>query len=284
MLAGVELGGTKCICTWGSGPNDVRAQQEVATENPEVTLGKIARILAQWDYRALGIASFGPLDLEPGSPSFGTVLDTPKRLWGGTDLRQLARGLPCVIDTDVNGAAIAEGRWGAARNLCSWAYITVGTGVGVGSIVNGSILRGAGHSEAGHQRIPKLPGDRFEGNCRFHGDCVEGLASGPAIAARTGHDPAVLPGDHVAWNHVAHAVAMLCHNLILTTLPERILLGGGVMTGQPGLIEIVRNHVRASLANYSRHVSVEEMITLPALGTRAGALGPLALAATLGEQ
>jgi fructokinase len=282
MWAGVELGGTKCICIWGSGPNDVRAQEEVATENPEVTLGKIARILAQWDYRALGIASFGPLDLEPGSPTFGTILDTPKKPWRGTNLVPLAKGLPCLIDTDVNGAAMAEGRWGAARNLRSWAYITVGTGVGVGSIANGGILRGAGHSEAGHQRIPKLPGDRFAGSCRFHGDCVEGLASGPAIAARTGRDPAALPSDDIAWNHVAHAIAMLCHNLALTTLPERILLGGGVMTGQPDLLEKVRHHVRSSLAAYGGRAPVEEMIALPALGARAGALGPLALASTLG--
>jgi fructokinase len=281
MLAGVELGGTKCICTWGTGPEDVRGQEEIATGPPEATLAAIARVLAGWDFQALGIASFGPIELDPASAAFGTILATPKRQWTGTNLLPLAKGKPCAIDTDVNGAALAEGRWGAAQRLHSWAYITVGTGVGVGSVSSGRLLHGAGHSEAGHQRIPKLAGDRFGGICDFHGDCVEGLASGPALAARAGRDPASLPGDHPAWDHGAHAIAMLCHNLLLTTLPQRILIGGGVTNAQPQLLAMVRNHLQTSLAGYGNRHPVDQLIIPPALGARAGSLGSLALAATI---
>lgn len=281
MLAGVELGGTKCICTWGTGPDDVRGQEVIPTGPPAATLAAIARVLAGRQYRALGIASFGPLELDRSSPDFGTILATPKSLWRGTSLLPLAKDMPFVIDTDVNGAALAEGRWGAAKGLESWAYITVGTGVGVGSVSGGRILRGAGHSEAGHQRIPKLAGDRFGGTCVFHGDCVEGLASGPALAARTGREAALLPGDHPAWNHAAHAIAMLCHNLLLTTLPERIMIGGGVTNGQPQLLAMVRDHLANSLADYGNRGPVDQLVVPPALGARAGWLGPLALAATI---
>lgn len=283
MLAGVELGGTKCICTWGTGPDDVRGQEEIVTGAPETTLAAIARVLAGWDFQALGIASFGPLELDRGAPGFGTILASPKRLWRGTRLLPLAKGMACAIDTDVNGAALAEGRWGAAQGLQSWAYITVGTGVGVGSVSGGRILRGAGHSEAGHQRIAKLAGDRFGGSCDFHGDCVEGLASGPALAARAGRDAAHLPADHPAWNHAAHAIAMLCHNLLLTTLPQRIMIGGGVPNGQPQLLAMVRDYLADSLADYGNRGPVDHLVVAPALGARAGWLGPLALAATISD-
>lgn len=281
MLAGVELGGTKCICTLGTGPDDMRTQVEIPTTSPDATLAAIARVLDGWDFRALGIASFGPLDLDPASASFGSIISTTKPGWNGADLTSLARGRPFAIDTDVNGAALAEGRWGAAQGLDSWAYITVGTGVGVGSVSAGQILRGAGHSEAGHQRVPKLAGDLFAGCCVYHGDCVEGLASGPAIAARAGKDGRDIAPDDEAWNHAAHAIAMLCHNLVLTTLPQRILIGGGVAMGQPQLLTAVRRHLRESLAGYGAAERMEDLISLPGLGERAGPCGSLALASTV---
>lgn len=281
MLAGVELGGTKCICTLGTGPDDMRAQVEIPTTSPDLTLAAIARVLDGWDFQALGIASFGPLDIDRTSGKFGSILSTPKPGWSGTDLTSLARGLPLVIDTDVNGAALAEGVWGAAQGLESWAYITIGTGVGVGSVSAGQILRGAGHSEAGHQRVPKLAGDLFAGCCMYHGDCVEGLASGPAIAARAGKDGRDIAPDDNAWNHAAHAIAMLCHNLVLTTLPQRILIGGGVAMGQPQLLTAVRHFLSSSLGGYGRNDGIEDMICLPGLGERAGPCGSLALASAV---
>lgn len=283
MLAGVELGGTKCICTLGTGPDDMPTQVEIPTTSPGATLAAIARVLDGWDFQALGIASFGPLDLDPASASFGSIISTTKPGWNGADLTSLAQGRPFAIDTDVNGAALAEGQWGAAQGLESWAYVTIGTGVGVGSVSAGQILRGAGHSEAGHQRVPKLAGDLFAGCCVYHGDCVEGLASGPAIAARAGKDGREIAPDDDAWNHAAHAIAMLCHNLVLTTLPQRILVGGGVAMGQPQLLTAVRRHLRSSLAGYGRTDRIEDLIRLPGLGQRAGPCGSLALASAVSD-
>ncbi len=278
MLAGVELGGTKCICTLGMGPDDVREQVEIPTACPEATLAAIASFLDARSFQSLGIASFGPLELDRTAVNFGSILPTTKPGWSGADLTSLARGRPFAIDTDVNGAALAEGLWGAARGLESWAYITIGTGVGVGSVSAGQILRGAGHSEAGHQRVPKLPGDRFQGCCIYHGDCVEGLASGPAVAARAGKDGREIAPDDDAWTYAAHAIAMPCHNLVLTTLPQRILIGGGVAIGQPQLLTAVRHHLSRSLAGYGRTDGVEDLIVAPGLGERAGPCGSLALA------
>lgn len=281
MLAGVELGGTKCICTLGTGPDDMRAQVEIPTTSPEETLAAIADVLDGWDFQSLGIASFGPLDLDRSSAKFGRILSTPKPGWSGADLTSLARGRPFAIDTDVNGAALAEGLWGAAQGLDSWAYITIGTGVGVGSVSARQILRGAGHSEAGHQRVPKLADDLFAGSCMYHGDCVEGLASGPAIAARVGKNGPEISPDDDAWNHAAHAIAMLCHNLVLTTLPQRILIGGGVSVGQPQLVRLIGHHLRNSMAGYGGANGFDDLICAPGLGERAGPCGSLALASAV---
>ena len=196
---------------------------------------------------------------------------TTKPGWSGADLSRYSElGVPVALDTDVNGAAFAEGRWGAAQGLTDFTYITVGTGVGVGSIVGGKAVRGLAHSEAGHLRIPRLPGDDWPGHCIFHGDCVEGLASGPAIAARGAENSEA----------VAHALAMLIHNLVLTTVPRRVLVGGGVATGQPQLLSRTRELLDQSLAGFAHAVLLAgdpDFISPPALGARTGPLGALAL-------
>lgn len=280
MLAGVELGGTKCICVLGTGPDDIRAWVETPTTAPDLTLAAIRDVLADWDYAALGINSFGPLDLDPASPSFGSIITTPKPGWSDTDIVHLAAGKPFAVDTDVNGAALAEGRWGAAQGLQSWSYITVGTGIGVGSIVAGQPLRGLGHSEAGHMRLPRDPADSFPGICPYHADCLEGMANGPAIAARAGCEgPAILPDDPI-WGFVAGQLGNLCHNLILTTLPQRILIGGGVAMGQKRLLPMIRERLQASLAGYgaTRQIDFSNFVDYPTLGEKAGPMGALALA------
>jgi fructokinase len=291
LLAGVELGGTKCVCILGTGPDDVRAIERLPTGEREETLRQIESVLERWRQqygapRAFGIASFGPIDLKPGSPSWGYITSTPKPGWRDTDVAQrLGRrfGVPLVFDTDVNGAAFAEGRWGAARGLTDYAYITVGTGIGAGSIVRGRSVFGLTHTELGHIRVARVPGDAFAGVCPFHGDCIEGLASGPAIEARAGMPASQLPPDHPAWGFVAHGLAQLLHTMVLTTAPTRILLGGGVMSAQSHLFERIRQELRRSLGGYVGAPEVDRdlarYVVPPGLGTMAGPLGALALAA-----
>jgi fructokinase len=282
VLAGVELGGTKCICILGTGPGDVRERIQIPTRTPALTLPAIAEILADWTYAAIGIGTFGPVDLDPVSAHYGSITNTPKPHWADTPLLSLAGDHPFAIDTDVNGAALAEGRWGGAQGLESWAYITVGTGIGVGSIVAGAPIRGLGHSEAGHVRVARVAGDRFPGTCPFHGDCVEGLANGPSIEARTGMAGRDIPPDSGAWAYVADALAQLCHNLVFISLPQRILIGGGVAIGQPQMLPMIRARLVASLNGYSTGAAmtdrIETYVVHPQLGSMAGPLGTLALA------
>ncbi len=296
LLAGVELGGTKCVCILGTGPEDVRALERLPTGDREETLRQIEAVLERWrsqygSLRALGIASFGPVDLKPGSPTYGFITSTNKPGWRNTDVAQrLGRKLaiPVGFDTDVNGAALAEGRWGAAQGLDDYAYVTVGTGIGVGTIVRGRPIFGMNHTELGHIRVVRKPGDHFAGVCSFHGDCIEGLASGPAIEARAGQPGLKLPPDHPAWEFVAHGLGQLMHTMVLTTAPQRIFLGGGVMSGQTHLFERVRDELKRSLNHYVEGPELEaglaHFIVPPGLGTMSGPLGALALAADAEQQ
>lgn len=290
LLAGVELGGTKCVCILGNGPGDICAQERLPTADPHTTLARIESVLDGWSEQypgiaALGVASFGPLELSRDSPVYGHIKSTTKPGWSHTDVaRRLGRRLsvPLGVSTDVNGAALAEGRWGAAQGLTNFAYITVGTGVGVGLIVNGEPLMGCGHPEMGHIRIARMSGDPWPGSCSFHGDCVEGLASGPAIEARTGISADRLAADHFAWSTVAHALGQLLHTLVLATAPERIIIGGGVTNAQTHLFERVRRELQRSLNGYveinALSGDLEHYVVPPALGALAGPLGALALA------
>jgi fructokinase len=291
LLAGVELGGTKCVSILGTGPADVRAQERLPTGEREETLRQIEAVLERWRaqfgaVRALGIASFGPLDLRPGSPTYGFITSTSKLRWRDTEVApRLGRklGVAVGIDTDVNGAALAEGRWGAAQGLDDFAYVTVGTGIGVGSIVRGRPIFGMNHTELGHIRVARKAGDTFAGVCPFHGDCIEGLASGPAIEARAGKPASELPADHPAWDYVAHGLGQLMHTMVLTTAPRRIFLGGGVPSAQAHLFGRIREELSRSLNRYVEAAELDsglaEYVVPPGLGTMAGPLGALALAA-----
>ncbi len=283
-MAGVELGGTKCVCILGTGPQDVRAQVSIPTAEPDRTLARINEVLDDWSFQALGIASFGPIDLRPRSKTFGYITSTVKPGWEGTDvLGRLGghRALPVRINTDVNGAALAEGRWGAARGLHDFAYITVGTGIGVGSIVAGQPVFGCNHTELGHIRAARLRGDNWPGTCQFHGDCIEGLASGPAIGARAGMPGADVPSDSPVWEPVTHALGQLLHIILLTTAPQRILIGGGVVVSRPELLPRIREQWVKSVNGYldleELTGGVDRYIVSPGLGALAGPLGALAL-------
>lgn len=295
MLAGVELGGTKCVCVLATAGGKILAQERVDTEAPDVTLPRIRAVLRQWfgpDHAigSLGLAAFGPIDVDRASHGWGRIGQTPKPGWTGVDLvTALSDGLnvPVALDTDVNGAALAEMRWGAAAGLDDFAYVTIGTGVGVGLIVGGKPIGGFGHSELGHMRIARVPGDTWSGACPYHGDCVEGLAAGPAIAARAGKQGSLITPDDPIWQLVGHAIAQMLHNIVLTATPRRIFLGGGVISTRPQLFPIIRSALQASLAGYvsSRELErIDEYVVPPGLGNLAGPLGPIALAAPVVQQ
>lgn len=288
IYAGVELGGTKCVAILAQGPQKVLARETVPTTTPGETLGRLGTILEQWrsqqPYEALGIASFGPVDLDKASRTFGHITRTPKPGWSGTDVLgplQRSAGVPAAFDTDVNGAALAEMRWGSGRGFDDFAYITVGTGVGVGLIVNGAPTRGFAHCELGHIRVPRLAGDDFAGSCPFHGDCVEGLAAGPSLIARVGaENVAALAPDDPVWKSVAWAVAQMCHAIVCAAAPRAIAIGGGVMEKQPHLLARVEQMLVDSLGGYMPLPEGEAYVRAPELGGDAGPLGAIALAMT----
>jgi fructokinase len=278
LLGGVELGGTKCVCLLGTGPDDIREQIAIPTGgDANETLHQIETILGNWvslhgPIAALGIASFGPVNLDQASARYGSITSTAKPGWRNTDVaRRLAKLFPVPVgfDTDVNGAALA--------------YVTVGTGVGVGLVIDGRPAYGFGHSELGHIRIARKPGDLWQGACAFHGDCVEGLASGVAIAARAGLPANEVPQNSPVWDLVAHALAQLLHTIVLATAPRRILIGGGVIEGRPEILECVRRQLVESLNGYLSLAEltggIDGYAVPPGLGPLAGPLGALALAA-----
>ena len=280
--AGVELGGTKCVALLARGPAEVLARKTVPTTAPDETLDALAAILAGWEFEALGIASFGPVDLDPRSPTYGHITSTPKPGWAGADVLgplQSAAAAPAAFDTDVNGAALAEIRWGAGQGFDDFAYVTVGTGVGVGLIANGLPMRGFAHCELGHIRVARLAGDEFAGSCPFHGDCVEGLAAGPALIARVGAERVnSLSPDDFVWDSVASALAQLCHAIVCAAAPRAIAIGGGVIDNQPHLLERIEALLVESLNGYMTMPSDGPYVRPPALGRDAGPLGAIALA------
>lgn len=287
LIAGIELGGTKCVCILGTAGGAVRDEVRIPTTDPAETLARVEAVIDRWaaapGFAALGIGCFGPVELDRAAPDWGHITTTPKPGWGHADVarRLEARyGVPTAFHTDVVGAAIAEARWGAARELRDVAYVTVGTGVGVGILAHGVPLSGFTHGELGHLRLARAPGDTWPGSCPFHGDCVEGLTSGPAIAARTGGDAATLASDDPAWGFVVHTLGQLLHAVVVTASPRRIVMGGGVM-GQPHLFPRLRQALHDSLNGYIVHDvlgnGLLDYVVPPLLGGRAGPLGALAL-------
>ena len=289
ILGGIEAGGTKFVCAVGTGPDDIRSEIRFPTTTPEETIGRAIAFFEdqakQVELAAIGIASFGPVDPNPASPTFGYITTTPKPGWANADLAGAigrALGLPVGFDTDVNGAALGEYRWGAAQGLDTFLYFTIGTGIGGGGMVGGKLMHGLLHPEMGHMRLPHdWQADPFKGACPFHGDCFEGLAAGPAMNARWGQPAETLPADHPAWKLEAHYIALAMANFIVTISPQRIILGGGVMSG-PHMFPALRTEVLELLNGYVQSPAIlqhiDEYIVPPGLGNRSGVLGAFALA------
>jgi fructokinase len=276
-LGAVEAGGTKFVCAVGSGPHDL-IRTTFPTTTPGETLGQAIEFFKDRGspLAAVGVASFGPVDLDAQSTTFGFITSTPKPGWSNVDIcgvLQRGLGVPVAFDTDVNGAALAEARWGAARGLDNILYVTVGTGIGGGALVNGSPVHGLVHPEMGHILIPQDPEDPFSGACPFHGNCFEGLASGLAMELRWGAKAEALAFDHPAWGLEARYLAVGLANLVCVLSPRRIVIGGGVMRNLE-LIPKIRENLRDLLNDYVRAPE----IVPPLLGGDAGVLGGIALA------
>ena len=286
-FAGVELGGTKVVVTLADGL-DIVDQRSLATTSPDETLSAAVDILVAWDRQApiaaIGIASFGPVRVDPAAPDYGTILDTPKPGWTGA--RVVAPfasrfACPVALDTDVNGAGIAEAEFGAGRGCRTIVYLTIGTGVGGGVIVNGQPVTGRLHPEIGHMSLRRAAGDGFVGACHFHRDCVEGLLSGPALRARFGRDPATVDPADPGWAAVASDLAELLAVLILTLSPDRIIVGGSVALGQPDVVARAAILAAERLVVYIADYDVTALsciVAPPALKQDAGPLGAILLA------
>lgn len=298
LVGAIEAGGTKFVCAVGNGPGSgILDRERFATGDDPV---RVMREVTQWlldrqrqhgPLSALGVASFGPVDLDDRSGTYGHITTTPKPGWQHADilgpLRNAFPGLPAGFDTDVNGAALGEATWGAAQGLEDFIYVTAGTGIGGGGMARGHLLHGLVHPEMGHMGLPQIEGDNFVGTCPFHGRCWEGLCSGPAIAKRTGSPAELLPPDHPAWDFVIRSMAHAFFNLTCVLSPRRIILGGSVRKagelGEEAFFEKLRNTFREIAAGYIASPAVDEdgireFIVPPVLGDDSGVCGAIALA------
>ncbi|MCM1175293.1 MAG: ROK family protein [Blautia sp.] len=283
MFGGIEAGGTKMVCAVGDENGTVLDRAVFPTRQPKETFDDLLGYFRKWDIEALGIGCFGPVDLNRQSKTYGHITKTPKKGWENCDIVgtfQSALGIPVGFDTDVNGAVLGEVTWGAAKGLQNAIYITVGTGVGVGVYLNGALLHGLVHPEAGHILLTKHPEDTYAGCCPFHGNCMEGLASGPAIEGRWGKKAAELASQEEVWSLEAYYIAQAVADYILAYSPQKIILWGGVMH-QEKLFPLIRGEVKRLLNGYIPHKmlgeSIDEYIVPPALREDPGIMGALKL-------
>lgn len=285
-IAGFELGGTKAIALlWQDG--EILEEVRVSTRSPDEVMADIMPVMRRWwaakPFDAIGIGSFGPVTLDPLAADYGCIRTTPKAGWGGAPVLPPLRdafACPIAIDTDVNAAAMAEYRWGAGQGAASLLYLTIGTGLGGGALVNGVPVHGRLHPEMGHIPVRRQVGDAFAGACPFHGDCAEGLLSGPALAARFGAPAETVAADDPRWDAPVGDLAQLLVTLIHGFAPNRILVGGGVGMGAGAMLDRARALVPGLLGGYYPDVDISvlnAMITQPQLGDRAGPLGAIAV-------
>lgn len=285
-IGAIEAGGTKFVCGIGDENGRIEDQISFPTGHPDQTMPKVIEYFQGKGVEAIGIGSFGPIDISQGSPTYGYITTTPKPGWANYDLLGTLKQVfpvPFGWDTDVNAAVYGEVKWGAAQGLSNCLYITVGTGVGVGVYAEGKLVHGLVHPEGGHVLTRRHPEDDFAGICPYHGDCLEGMAAGPAIEARWGKKGHELPAEHKAWEMEAFYIAGALTDAVLLLSPHKIILGGGVMQ-QPQLYPLIREAVRRNLNGYVSSNTIldhmDEYIVAPGLGQQAGLCGALALGLT----
>lgn len=282
-LGALEAGGTKMVCAVGNEKGEIIDRISIPTKSPETTMPAIIQYFQEKDVEALGIGSFGPIDLNRSSETYGYITTTPKLEWAGFDIVGAFKNslrITVGFDTDVNAAALGEAVWGASQGLENSIYITIGTGVGVGVISNGRLLHGMLHPEAGHILLRKHPEDGYEGNCPYHGTCFEGMASGPAIEKRWGDKADRLADDHRVWELEAFYIGQALVDYIVVLSPQKIILGGGVMH-QKHLLPLVHDEVKKQLGSYIKTKElerIEEYIVLPRLNDNQGIMGCMKLA------
>jgi len=286
LFGGIEGGGTKFNCAVGNSPENILAEARFATTTPAETIGQVIEFFMPYvnQIHGIGLGSFGPFDADPASPTYGYITTTPKPHWGNTNVLGMLKekiNLPITVDMDVAVAGLGEAKWGASKHDSHSLYITIGTGIGGGYIINGQPLRGLVSLEMGHIRLARDPQlDPFRGACPYHGDCFEGLAAGPAVEKRFGQKGETLPDDHPFWDLEAGYIAQALVNYILSLAPQRIIIGGGVMQ-KDFMFPSVRRKTQELLNGYINHAMIlnhiHEYIVPPALGGRSGMLGAIAL-------
>ena len=297
LFGGIEAGGTKFVCALAADPADILEHAVFPTKDPQSTLTDVTNFLRDAAARygklcGLGVGAFGPVDIHPESKRYGHILETAKPHWTGCDILGILQdqlNVKALIDTDVNCALLGESRYGAGRGLSNLVYMTIGTGIGAGIMIDGRIVYGSSHPEIGHMFIPKDIRDHgFSGNCRFHGDqCAEGLVSGPAIKKRFGVAASELAEDHPGWDLIADYISVVCCNILLTVAPDRIILGGGVMQQDhlyPRVREAVLRRLNGYVAVGSKLAKDQVFIDAPGLGDQSGIKGALALALRISSQ
>ena len=277
LVGGAELGGTKCILAVAESPTAIVKRIEIPTETPEKTLNNIFGFFSNYKLNSIGIGTFGPIIIDRESKDYGLLISESKKGWKGTNLLTEFKNnfdITVNIDTDVNAAAIGEYNYGAGQSCHVLIYITIGTGIGGGVLVDGKPYTGNFHLEMGHIRVPNP--DNFEGVCRTHGDCWEGLASGPSMEARWGVSPLKLPESHQAWEKEAELLASGIVSIIANHSPDRVILGGGIMK-QKHLFSMIRSKVDKMWNNYTPLVSPSQLIVEPSLDSDSGITGALVL-------
>lgn len=283
IYGALEAGGTKMVCAIGNEEGKILEQISVPTVTPEETMPAIIEYFKDKDIKALGVACFGPVDLDRNSPTYGYILKTPKLPWANYNIvgeLKAALGVPVGFDTDVDGSLLGEVTWGSARGLSDVVYITIGTGVGGGVLSGGKIVHGMLHPEMGHMKLIPAPGDNYPGKCPFHGNCLEGMAAGPAIGDRWGAPGKDLVDRDEVWELESEYIAQAITNLIFTISPQKIILGGGVMH-QLQLFPLIRKKVTGKVNGYieTKELSDMDSYICPAgLNDDQGIMGAIKLA------